>query len=627
LSKHPLEKLFGEGIVTGLVMYAVFRWILRPIGKGITHLTWRWRRALTPLWFATGTEILALIWRAGAAWTWWVALVLPAAGATLAVLGPRLSAPMQRVVLAVVPDSVDAGRKGVLDRVPERAYLAAFLTVLGGWLALRVGAGPSVITQDVWLAGTGLFGGAWWYHRRIRVAGRADRFARRWPRLANKEKSTIRELHGSRVVDARGTRGQSILTVRLAPSMTAEKLRNSMDPIASFYGLRLGSVWLLPVQENARQVQLRFLPRDPWKGKILHPMPEPGSITLASTDGVFDMGIHADGAEDFYRLQHTFVVGASGAGKSVWLKSLMIYLTACRADCMIVAADLAGGATLRIWEPCLVRPLATDYESTVVMLQCVMAFIEDRERQLAAASVATRNADDSFSPTPDTPWLVMIVDEWPDFVADAKGRGKQGEKDLALAGRVFKRLRKTGGKGILLCQNGSKEDTGSKELQSQLTAMIGLRLDAHASKVAWGDLVRYGWNSAALTNGQFLLRDDEHTTANPSKGYYPRQREIHEHIDAATQIHQHMEPTAWAALQGVGGVIVDAEVDERDEVLACLEAAPAGIDDLVVRTGLSRATVYRRLALLRDAGQVHSRGNARARVWHAGADAQTPVNA
>jgi hypothetical protein len=614
--KHPLEKLFGEGIVTGIVMYAVFRWILRPIGRGIAHLSWRWRRFLTPLWFGTGTEIVALIWRFGASWTWWVALVLPVCGTTLAVLGPRLSGPWSKAIMWVVPDSVDAGRKGVLDRVPERIYVGTFTAALGGWLALRVGAGPSTITEYWWLAGTVGFGGVWWYHRRIRVAGRSDRYARRWRILSNKDRGPIRELHGSKVVAATGTRGQSLLTVRLREGATAAMAGRpeSMDQLASFYGMRLSSVYLLPVAENARQVQFRFLPRDPWKGNIPHPMPAPGSITLVSTDARFPMGLHADGNDDPYRLQHTLLVGASGSGKSIWLRTLMIWLSSMQ-DCHIIAADMAGGATLAMWQPVLDLPLATDFESTCVMLTRVMAWIESREEDLRDSSLRPGEQSDVIEPSVDTPWLVVIIDEYPDFVAEANDLGKAGAKWLALIGRIGKRIRKCGGKLILACQNGSKADTGAKELQSQLTAIVSLMLDQHASSVLWGDQKRYGWYSHGLKIGQYLLQDSEHKTANIAKGFYVRQRDVKAHIDAAARLERRMEPKGWKALTGAGAAV--PEVDDIDipaegadkthaDILAVLDQGPGKADDIATRAGVARATVYRHLAQARDAGEAHA---------------------
>jgi hypothetical protein len=619
MAKHPLEKLFGEGIVTGIGLYLVFRFVLRPMGKLITHLSWRWRRVLTPLWFATGTEIVALIWRAGASWTWWAALVIPGTGLVLAALGPHLSVPLSRAILAVVPDSLDAGRKGVLDRVPERLYLGTFTAALGGWLALRVGTGPSEITQWWWVGGTVAFGGTWWYHRRIRVAGRADRYARRWRVLRDKDRGPIRELHGSKVVRARGTRGQSLLTIRLAEGVTAATIgsRDRMDALASFYGMRLSSIYLLPVQENARQVQLRFLPRDPWKGDIPHPMPEPGSISLVSTDAHFAMGLHADGDEDTFRLQHALVVGASGSGKSIWLRSLMIWLSAMR-DCHIVAADMAGGATLAMWQPVLDLPLAIDFESTCVLLTRIMAWIESREEDLKDNSLSSDNASDVINPSVETPWLVVIIDEYPDFVAEAESMGKQGAKWLALIGRIGKRIRKCGGKLILACQNGSKADTGSKELQSQLTAIVGLMLDQHASSVLWGDQKRYGWYSHGLKIGQYMLQDSEHKVPNVTKGFYVKQREVKAHIAEAAKLDRRMEPKGWKALTGAGAFVPEAEetpaegaAKTHQDVINALDQGPAKVDVIAVRTGLSRATVYRHLAQARDAGEA----DARAGVW------------
>lgn len=626
--RHPLADLLGEGVVTGLTIYAAWRWVFRPIGRLIGRLSWRWRRVLAPLWVATVLEIVALIWRALAPDLWPVALALPAAGLALALAGPHLSRGVARVVTALVPDSMDSGRKGVLDRPTERIYLALVLIFIGGWLALRVGAGASQWTAYGWQGGTVVFGGTWWYHRRIRIAGRADRYARKWRKLAEgaTTNTKLKPLLDSKVVGATGTRrGLCTLIVRLAHGATLEDVANCLPNITSFYRLRRGAVSLAEDDTNSSRITLQFMVRDPWRGALSHPMPAPGSISLAGLGKRIQIGLYATGAAVMWTLQHLLVVGQTGSGKSTLLESLLIWLTACR-DVVLVGSDMASGATLGVWRRCFALPLAEDYDSTVIMLQRLMAVIEDREKRLGQAKEATDDAGDSIEPAPEHPWLVAIIDEYPDWVAVAAARSTReynyvGREHQALVGRIGKRGRKVGVWLILLAQNGSRADTGSKELQSQLKATIGLRLNQHANKVLWKEQVRQGWSCTGLRPGQFVLQDDEHNTPETAKGYRVSVRDRRAHIDAVLADGMRvLEPSAWAALTDTtdevmaAGMVVPAPVRPDNPILAALMAGPANAQELAERAGVARATAFRHLRKLAAAGHAHSREG----TWHAG---------
>lgn len=628
--RHPLVDLLGEGVMAGLMTYGVWRFVLRPIGRGIGRLGFRWRRVLTPVWCATGAEIVALIWHRFAPGWWPLALALVALGVGTGIAGPHLSKPVTKLALALVPDSVDAGRKGVLDRVPERVYCSLLLAYLGGWLALRVGAGPSTVTEYGWLAGLGTFGTTWWWHRRIRVAGRADRYARKWRKLAaagtNNPKFKI--LADSKVVKTAGTRrGICTLTVRLAHGYHVADVTPLLANIASWYRLRPNAVSLAEDESNSSRVVLRFMPRDPWRGNIPHPWPTPGTYTLAGMGKRLPVGLQAAGEVVMWFITHALMVGRTGAGKSWLLESILVWLTGA-LDAVVVGADLASGATLAPWRRTLALPLAEDYDATVILLHRVMAVIEDREQRLGAAKEADDEAGDSFEPSPEHPWLFLVIDEYPDFVAEALVRSTkeyhyQGKEVLLLMGRIGKRGRKSGVEVILAAQNGSKADTGSKELQAQLKSLFGLRLDAHANKVLWKDLLRAGWSSVGLKTGQFLLNDDDHTTPDIAKGYSIDRRRRREHIQAAAQLHKALEPSAFAALTDTmdevvaAGMVVPAPAAaaEPDIVLDCLLACPVGATaaDLTGPTGLSRATVFRRLRALKTAGLATSANG----VWRA----------
>jgi hypothetical protein len=612
------------GIAVGVLLARLLGKTVTGIAKLVKRLMFRWRRILTPLWCGFGLWLLAVAYR----WLirdWWPAvLLIGATGLALAILGPQLSERIQGVISKVVPDGLDHGRTGVLDSFRERVYLGTLLTYVSGYLALRIAGGSTDLTKWTWQLGVLVFGGIWWWHRRIRTIGRADKYLRSWKKLSEGKTSAmeLKCLVGSKPVEARGTGGAVRIRVRLAEGITAAHVAKSTNALASFWGLRPGAVFASEHERNSRNVWLTLLPRDPWKGKITHPMPAVASTTLVARDFRFEMGLHADGRPSTYKLQHTLLVGASGMGKSAWVESLMIWLLACQ-DVAIIGIDMASGATLGIWRKVLALPLATDLDSAIDILKRVLALVEDRERQLGLSKEDDESDIDSFQPTPETPWLVLIIDEFPDLVLGEDG--KPHRLVIGLLSRITKRARKAGVKLIFASQNGSKTDMGAKEIQAQFTAVISLGLDQHASRVLWVNLERLGWNSTHLRIGQYLQRDAEHMTPDIAKGYFVPTSERRTAVRAAASRRPQFEPSAWLALNGDGfyepleeeapKLTLVPEIPS-DPVLAAIVDRPRTADEIDAVPGTpSRATIFRRLKAMRESGQVHSING----VWHPGA--------
>jgi hypothetical protein len=611
------------GIAIGVLLARLAGKTVTGTAKLVRRLLFRWRRILTPLWCGFGLWLFAVLYR----WLirdWWpMVLLIGGTGLTLALFGPRLSERIQAVVSRVVPDGLDRGRTGVLDSFRERVYLGTLLTYVSGYLALRIAGGSTDLTERTWQIGVLVFGGIWWWHRRIRTIGRADKYLRSWRKLSEGKTSAIelRPLVGSKPVESSGTRGVVRIRVKLAEGMTAAHVAKASAALASFWDLRPGAVFVSEHERNSRWAWLTLLPRDPWKGKITHPMPAVASTTLVGLNYRFEMGLHADGRPSYYRLQHTLLVGASGMGKSAWIESLMIWLLDCQ-DVAIAGIDMASGATLGIWRRVLALPLATDIAEAIGLLKRVLALIEDRERQLAVGKEEDEDDIDSFQPTKDTPWLVLIIDEFPDLVAG--GEPKEQKLVLVLLSRIAKRARKAGVKLIFACQNGSKADLGAKEIQSQLTCVVSLGLDPHASRTLWVSLWQNGWRSENLKVGQYFLRDPEHTQPDIAKGYFVPTSERRAAVKAAADRRPQFEPSAWLALNSDTGYTPEEETPRpepvpeppSDPVLAAIVEKPRTGQEIADLLGPSpsRATVFRRLQAFKEAGQAYSING----VWYPG---------
>jgi len=628
----------GKSALKDIVDTALGVMLANAAGKGLKRLRklmFRWRRVLTPLWIGFFIWLGCVIMRWQAPEWWATVLVLPVLGLLAAIFGPKLSERWSRIVMAVVPDGLDKGKDGVLDRLPERIYFGSLMTVIGTYASVRIALGPSEFTGWVWMIGEVLWGGSWWYHRRVRVVGRADKFVKRWPTLADKETCPYRltPLVGSKVVGAKARGRTSILTIELAPSQTADAIAHLDKALASFYNMRKGSVFVSDTAEKARHVVITFLPKDPWKGKITHPLVmdeiKPGQISLREMGKKFSMGVYAYGQALIYELQHTLVVGTTGSGKSGWLHSLMMWLVSFE-DCIVLGIDMAAGATLNVWERALALPLARDVDQAVIILERVLGVIQDREAHLGRKSGEDDDAEDSFEPRPGEPWLVLVIDEFPDLIAEAKmtkteDGGNLEKRVILLLSRIAKKARKCGIRLVLASQNGTKVDLGSKEMQAQLRAIVGLSLDVQQSRNLWGTLMNQGWKSTDLSLGQFLLKDDDHMSPDVAKGYWVENKDRRAQVRAAAELHKAMEPTAHAILMGLSAAddYIDAELVEEEElgrerdVLEYLRASGPAKATEIANTlkaaaeqgghdsaGTSRASVYRYLAALSERGLV-----------------------
>jgi FtsK/SpoIIIE family len=603
------------GIASGIVAAKFLGWLLRRIRRAL----FRWRRLLAPVWFAVIVWLIACVWH----WlwpSWWpIALAVPVAGVTLAVCGPRLSERWQSVVTALIPDGLDRGHSGMLDRPVERAYFGALTSVIGGWMALRVGGGPTELTERIWQWTLLILGGIWWYHRRVRVAGGADWYTRKWVRLkeGRVKHPRLNCLIGSTVVRAEGTRKRATLWVRLGEAITVGEAHTALPALESFYRLRPGAISVAENPTNSRYGVFTILAKDPWGSRIDHPMPAPRSTTLATLDKRLQVGLTADGKPDFLDLEnHTLLVGQTGSGKSIFLHNLMTWLCACR-DVAVVGIDMAGGATLKLWSKAMLMPIATNRDEAVGLLERTLEFMETRERELGLRGEDGSGGDeDSFAPSEEHPWLVLIIDEFPDLTLGTNGT--HDKEVIGLLQRIAKRSRKCGIRSIIAAQNGSKEDLGSKELQGQYRCQIGMRLEDHNSKVLWGGLARLGWSSKNLGIGEYLLRDPTHTVPSVAKGFFVPREERREVARQAAEQPVRLEPAGMSIftrqrdtdLVHDGHLVVEGEVAPEDPlVTAILEAlrdGPMRAADLAVKLEKGKATVHRKLRDAKAAGRVCS---------------------
>jgi len=380
-------------------------------------------------------------------------------------------------------------------------------------------------TQDIQLGLLillGALGLPWWWHRGWRRRKPLNLYVRRWPRVEQNE--DLKVWHGSKVVRAVTASNTTLLIVKLRGGRTVRHVSGDALILCSVLGLRPGAITVAIDPNAARRVLVRIVPRDPWGGPILHPVPQLRSIPLDTVKAVV-VGKFEDGTDDVLRItQSLLCVGATGSGKSEWLQSLLAYIFAFDHSA-VVAADLASGATFDVWEGCFAHPLATDVHSALALLRKVFALIEHRERQLAARRRAGELIN-VLPPSADNPWVWVIIDEFPDLIKAAKVFETETHEKLnviTVLERIANKARKVGIWLVLGAQNPGVDDVGSTILRGALTATVGLGLDQQQSKTLWGTLRGEGWDSESLSVGTYLLRarnDADHKTPRVAKGVF-----------------------------------------------------------------------------------------------------------
>lgn len=483
------------------------------VSRVLARIAWRFRAGLAPLWLAVATAAAGSWWP----WAWWwpITAALVAAPA-LNWAGDRLAPRWQTVLARFVPDRWDDGRRGVLDRPTERAYLALQVLACGSWVSWLALHGWDSVTDTVYAGFVAVLAAPWWWHRGFRRrTTRISRWVRRWAHVAE----AIKEFQGSRVVGSSGDRAVTELKVMLRPGQTIDHVGDRALQVASALSPRLrpGAITLAP-GDAARQVVVRIVPRDPWQGVITHPRPEIGTIDLDREDAVF-IGSLEDRTPLMHRMrQHTLTVAQSGSGKSVMLDTLIAWMAIARAP--VVAIDMAQGVSLGEWQPVLAAPLATDMRSAFELLRGVMNVVEHREREMRRLKAKTWPHADLFVPIDEFPTLVRVG----------------GKNVISLLTILAERARKTRVWLYPASQNGTRDDLGSTEFRAQMMCQLGGRLDKHMNSIMWGDLAKQGWDGTGLANGTWLLRDAARNIPRVAKGAFLSEAEQIKLVREATRV-------------------------------------------------------------------------------------------
>ncbi|MBO3751481.1 cell division protein FtsK [Streptosporangiaceae bacterium NEAU-GS5] len=556
---------------------------------------WRYRSELAPIAVALLAEIAAIVLHiTHPDWATAIIVLATVTAALLAMFGSMLRL-----------------------RLSERLYAATVITAAGDWIAAATAVSPGRSPLPALLIGGGLvLAVPWWVHRRRRARVRVERTLAAWPEI-----STAIGLAGSHIqsalVDLWGYRAR----VALARGQTVEDAISRVPAIESALGTRRGAVRIQPIPERANRLELRVIETDPHADAIGWPGPSITSITQPIELGVFE-----DGSPVRVSLlrRHVLVGGVAGSGKSGGVNVIMGNLSAV-SDAIVWGVDLKRGMELLPWASCLDR-IATTPREAAALLKDAVAVLDGRAELLAMHGIRV------WEPALDAPALVILIDEYAELVEDPPDA-------VTWADSIARRGRAPAVTLIAATQRPSQKAMGNSAVRSQMDVRVSFRVRERrdVDLILGQGMHRAGWHADQLdAPGKFLISAPEHDIPHRARAYLlddtTVQRTAARHADrrpaldaVSTDALRDGLPSAPAEETTIGRHARQAAQSEAEQALwAVLHEAPeegASIADLLDASGMSRPTVYRRLAQYEAEGRVYQVSRGR---WRATEESNSP---
>lgn len=223
----------------------------------------------------------------------------------------------------------------------------------------------------------------------------------------------LSDIHSFQRIDA----DSWAVTVVLAPAagVSPESVQSRRDVLCSALGAN--QVIALPTRRGHElRLTVRYGEIDP----LAEDNPFPGPVATSITQPV-PLGTAADGSKGEILIWgiHSLVGGATGGGKSVCVKTIVISLAA-MTDAVIWLIDLKPGRIeLGIFEPVADRS-ARGIADAALMLEALIAVADARGEVLAEIRERTGVPVEKWDPTEHGPVLVVLIDELAELVRQSK---------------------------------------------------------------------------------------------------------------------------------------------------------------------------------------------------------------
>jgi hypothetical protein len=373
--------------------------------------------------------------------------------------------------------AVVARRK--LAATTRRWWAGAVTCCSAAWLGTVAATGMAEPMPGLLAIGTAVLGGPWWYHyrNRLRLPQAVQRVAAPAPEMSAPEVA-IDPVWTDKVVARGGPlsgaiadgwtaiedgRTTGVWLPDDAKILTDSAIDMTMQ-VTQLYRKRLGEVLIerhMDGREGHIQVtvldQLPLLQALPWSGP-----------QLDLKTGIFPIGTFADGRgramvrlfnRDEYGIYHTLVSGGTGSGKSAILNMLVAEIEHSGVGVTWII-DPQNGQSMPEWvNSGKIDKIATDTEQAFELLQAAEAVMYANSEYLSKVEWIDEDGDKRigkgwFDPTPEMPFLALVIDEAHIPLADPKF--------AEIVGNIAKMGRKAGVMLILATQTPTQEELGGK---------------------------------------------------------------------------------------------------------------------------------------------------------------------
>lgn len=551
--------------------------------KDAENLVWRNRHQLLPVYLASGWYALAAV---VGSWTAVVPLTLGAAVGVL-VYGAKMG----------------------LDRVPERRYAFVAVLAAAAWYfwAGTTGTGPPDGGEALVLAiGTALVSSPWWNHRKIRGSIPIEFHAGMKPKERQKRRnevvalledwpglSSAGQLSNSRVLGVKFTPVSVNIWIKFRRGGSVEDFTvRKLAKLESAFGCRRGAARVEPVDSNAQQAVIRLMIVDP------HAKP----IPLPDTDDQV-IGLFETGDEVTFELINTLIAGTTGGGKSGVLNAILCKLMR-MPNVAILGIDLKpGGIELRPYQDVLAELAINPVQAKRVM----NLFHREMERR---GDVMGDQGIREWPVTEQDPFMVLIIDEA--FELKRHKLEAQAE-DLTALSRAF-------GGCVLVATQHPTDKALSTIIKANCPQRIGVKTEGDsADRVIFGEnATKDGWRPSkipASRQGSFMIRNRIYVKPLLARAFWisdqDRDREVSRWSKWRTRLggsESHGEtrdPFSGTTTPDIlDAVLVDDPVATEEPIVAAIRAGHTRAAAIVAETGLSKATVHRRLRELERIGEV-----------------------
>jgi DNA segregation ATPase FtsK/SpoIIIE-like protein len=301
-------------------------------------------------------------------------------------------------------------------------------------------------------------------------------------------------------------------------------------------------------------------------------------------------------------------------------------LVAC-PDVVIWAIDLKRGMELGPWAACIDQ-LATTPDQARVLLADAVAIVQARAAELAAEGRRT------WEPSPDAPALIIVIDEYAELADDATEAMPDADTVARLGRAVAVTL-------IAATQRPTQKAMGQGAVRSQMDLRIAFRVRERkdVDLILGQGMLAAGWQAHTLNApGKFLVSDPEHTTPKRARAYLVTDQAVTDTAERYANQRPGLDDTSQQAMQTGPTTPADPSHNTGSADPAPPDADPGGTEptaddalwlalclapdegtdvaELLRVTGMSRPTLYRRLADHAKAGRATqvSRGRWRAQM-------------